>query len=309
MKIFVAGGTGVLGRRVVPLLVKDGHEVSVIARSDAKAGEVGAAGAAPVRISLFDADAVRDAVAGHDVVINLATHIPPSTKMMSTKAWDENNRIRTEGARNLVDAALAANASRYIQEALAFVYRSADDRWLDESSPLADTPFTAAVRAAEAEAVRFTDSGGTGVILRFGQFYAPEAGHSMDQVRYARRGRAMTAGSPDAYWPLIAADDAASAVVAALRAPAGAYNIVDDEPLTRAASNDAFAAAVGRKRLKPLPRLIVRVMAKKAPNMTSSQRVSNAAFKAATGWQPAYPSFREGLPWLLGAANENAEAT
>src|SRR5437660_1162349 len=97
-------------------------EVTAVARSEAKAAWVRSVGAAPVNVDLFDPAGVKGAVAGHDVVCNLATHIPPTAKMVLPGAWDENNRIRREVSRNLVDAALAAGAERYIQEAVCFLY-------------------------------------------------------------------------------------------------------------------------------------------------------------------------------------------
>jgi 2-alkyl-3-oxoalkanoate reductase len=127
MKVFVAGATGVLGRRAVAGLVRSGHEVSALVRSDAKAGQVVAAGAAPVRCSLFDPDGLRSAMAGHDAVINLATHIPPVTAAARAPAWAENDRVRTVGSRNLVDAALVAGVGRYVQESIAFLYADGGD--------------------------------------------------------------------------------------------------------------------------------------------------------------------------------------
>lgn len=299
MKILVAGGTGVLGRRAVPLLVQAGHDVSVLSRSAAKAEAIRSQGGAPVEASLFDPDAIRAAAAGHDAVVNLATHIPPVSKSSRAAAWQENDRIRTEGSRNLVDAAIAAGATRYVQESIAFLYPDRGDRWIDESVPLVDSPFTTAVASAEDAAARFTASGGVGVVLRFGQFYAPEATHTQSMVKGATRGWLLLPGKPTAYAVEICADDAAAAVVAALDAPAGVYNVVDDEPMTRAELNEVLAAQVGRAKLRPLPALMQRMVAKKAPNMVGSFRVSNAAFKAATGWVPAYPSFREGAATLF----------
>src|SRR5580765_982765 len=111
MRVFVAGATGVLGRRAIPALVAAGHAVTAVVRSPAKAALARSLGATPVEVSLFDPDALRAAVAGHDAVCNLATHIPPLTRAADPRAWDENNRIRTDGSRNLVDAALAAGAT------------------------------------------------------------------------------------------------------------------------------------------------------------------------------------------------------
>src|SRR5690242_528809 len=122
MRIFVAGATGILGRRAVADLVAAGHSVTAVVRSDAKADVARALGAEPVRVSLFDPEALRAAVAGHDAVCNLATHIPPLSRAADPRAWNENNRIRSEASGNLVDAALAAGASVYVQESIAFLY-------------------------------------------------------------------------------------------------------------------------------------------------------------------------------------------
>jgi nucleoside-diphosphate-sugar epimerase len=113
MRIFIAGATGVIGRRAVPLLVQDGHEVTGIGRSPAKRQALADAGATPVDVDLFAPDALNAAVAGHDAVINLATHLPTGWRMFVPGAWALNDRIRREGAANLA-AAAAAGASRYI---------------------------------------------------------------------------------------------------------------------------------------------------------------------------------------------------
>src|ERR1700722_3681231 len=120
MKIFVAGATGVVGSRAVPLLLHAGHRVTALARTAERAKSLQEAGATPVTVSLFETQPLIDAVAGHDAVINLATHIPDLARAARSSAWAENDRIRTEGSRNLVDAALAAGASRYVQESVCF---------------------------------------------------------------------------------------------------------------------------------------------------------------------------------------------
>src|SRR5437588_3795696 len=107
MKVFVAGATGVLGRRAVARLVEAGHDVTAVARGPEKAALVRGLGATPVEVDLFDADAVAAAVVGHDVVCNLATSIPPIRKAAMPSAWATNDRIRREASRNLVDGAMA----------------------------------------------------------------------------------------------------------------------------------------------------------------------------------------------------------
>lgn len=294
MKVFLAGGTGVLGRRALHGLVADGHDVTTVARSPEKAESIRAAGATPVTVDLFDPVAVRDAVAGHEAVVNLTTHIPPVAKAALPGAWRENERIRTEVSTHLVDAALATGATRYVQEALAFIYVDAGDQWVDEDSPVDGGSFNQGVHTAEAQVVRFTAAGGAGVVLRFGLFHASDSEQTRQALRLARRGMAMTVGRPDAYLSIIEVDDAASAVVAALHAPAGIYNVVDDEPLTRQEHAAALAAALGRPRpLRLPPAVAAKVGGSKTALLARSQRVRNDRFKAATGWSPASPSARE----------------
>ncbi len=299
--VFVAGGTGVIGHRAVRRLVDAGYRVSVMARSAENEALIRSLGATPRTASLFDAEVVVEVVAGHDVVINLATHIPTPTRAASTKAWAENDRIRREGSTHLVDAAIAGGARRFIQESLAFQYEGQGDRWIDESSPVIETRFLGAMLAAEANTERFAASGPdrVGVVLRFGQFYAADSSHTQALVSLARRGIAAQPGSLDGYTTIIAADDAAAAVVAAQTAPSGVYNVVDDDPVTRGEWGEILAAALGRRRLHFPPQVAAKVVGRTSPNLIGSQRVSNAAFVAATGWAPQHPSFREGVHLLL----------
>ena len=300
MKVFVAGATGVVGRRAVAQLVDAGHEVTAVARSAAKADWLRSVGAVPVEVSLFDAAALRAAVAGHDAVVNLATHIPSLRRGSSEQAWTENARIRTEGSSNLVDAALAAGASVYVQEALGFWYEDRGDGWIDESVPLVDSRFNAPVRAAEANTARFAEAGGRGVVLRFGRFYAPDSHHTRIALRAARLGFSPELGPPEAFIASISGDDAAGAVVAAVDAPSGVYNIVDDEPLTGREADAALAASLGRKSLRRLPRGLNNRSAALAELFGRSQRVSNRRFREATGWAPVDRSVREGWRRMLG---------
>lgn len=296
-KVFVAGATGVLGKRAVARLVAEGHDVTGVARTPDKAELLRRLGAKPVTVDLFDARAVKEAVAGHDVVMNLATHIPPLAKAGMPGAWKDNDRIRSEASRNLVDAALAAGATRYVQESITFIYDDAGDAWVDEDAPVQPVAYIQSVLEAEANADRFTEQsdGGTGVVLRFGLFYGPDSHTTRDAFRLARLGAAPVMGAPGAYQSSIATDDAAAAVVAALRAPAGMYNVVDDEPLTKREYADAVARLVGASRPVMTPRLVLRAAGSKVAPLSRSHRITNARFKLATGWAPDDPSARDGL--------------
>jgi nucleoside-diphosphate-sugar epimerase len=298
-KIFVAGATGVLGRRAVRDLVRAGHDVTGVARSAEKAALLRDLGVTPATIDPFDAAALNDMVSGHDVVMNLATHIPPLAKSAFPSAWKENDRIRSELSNLLVDAAIAAGATRYVQEAIAFTYEDRGERWIDEDTPLETAQRVAAVRDAERAAARFTDSGGVGVVLRFGMFYASDTDHTEIQLKMARRGISPFPGSPGDYVSVIHLDDAGTAVVAALEVPAGTYNVVDDEPLTRAEVGSVFAGLVGRQKLMTVPKAVTSVGGAAMRMMSRSQRVSNERFKKASGWEPRLASAREGLPVVV----------
>ena len=300
MKLFVTGATGVLGRRAVPLLVQAGHTVTAVARSKEKADALRRQGAEPVHVDLFDPGAVKAAVAGHEGVVNLATNIPSPTRALLPGAWSDNARIRTEGSRNLVDAALAAGATRYVQESIAFIYRHGADAWIDEDVPLDPPGLGAPSVEAEAQTRRVTEAGGAGVVLRFGQFYASDSSHSAYMCRMIRMRLPALPGPHGAYGPSISADDAAAGVVAALEAPAGTWNVTDDEPLTRRAFNATLADAIGVKPPIGTGSALLRLSATTRFYLRS-QRVSNRRFKEATGWAPERPEAASGLHAMVAA--------
>jgi nucleoside-diphosphate-sugar epimerase len=301
MRIFVAGATGVLGTPAVAELIAAGHTVTGVARRPERAARLRAAGAALVAVDLFDPAAVAAAVAGHDAVVNLATHIPSLKEMGKPDAWAENTRIRSEASGNLVDAALAAGATVFVQESVAFLTEGRGDEWIDESAPFLDVDVVEPVRRAEANAARFAAAGRRAVVLRFGGFYGPTSGLTQLLVRGARRGVSLDVGDHDAYYPLIAVPDAGRAVVAAVEeAPSGTYNVVDDEPMTRRQMKTVWSELMGR-RLRALPEATARMAGPAAALMRQSMRASNSRFRAATSWRPAFPSIREGLPPAIDA--------
>lgn len=301
MKILVVGGTGVIGRRVVPLFVAAGHQVDVVSRSAAKSAQIRAAGASPVAVEVFRPGAVAEVVAGHQAVINLATHIPRMRRAWRSSAWLENDQIRREVSRNLVDAALASQVQRYVQESIALVYADGGSSWLAEDAPIAPTPITESVLVAEDQARRFAAAGRAGVVLRFGLLYAPEAASTRSAVKSARRGFGATFGRDDGYVSMIHADDAAAAVVAALEAPSGCYNIVEDEPATKLAFMDALAASLGMRRLNTTGLAMAALGGTRTRALARSLRVSNRSFREVTGWRPAYPNPLEGWPAVVAA--------
>ncbi|MDP9067334.1 MAG: NAD(P)-dependent oxidoreductase [Actinomycetota bacterium] len=299
MRVFVAGATGVAGRRAVQSLVAAEHRVSAVARDSAKRRWLEEVGAAPVEVDLFEGDAVRSAVGGHDAVVNLTTKIPALARAALPRAWNENDRIRTHVSKNLVDAALATDAGSYIQESLAFMYPDSGDNWIDEDVPVDAPPHARTTLVAERQARRFSAAGGRGVVLRFGQFYAPDATHAESWVAVARRGLSPFPGPPDAFTPLVHADDVGRAIVAALEVPRGTYNVVDHEPLRQGRLAEILAAALRVQRLRFAPTPLMRAGGAKVQMLMRSQRVSNRRFREAAGWQPQFSSAADGFPQMV----------
>jgi nucleoside-diphosphate-sugar epimerase len=281
--------------------VAAGHDVTALARGAEKADLVRSLGGDPVEADLFAPDDLAAAVVGHEAVVNLATSIPPLTKASRPDAWATNERIRTEGSRNLVDAALAAGATLVVQESITFPYLDGGQAWIEEDHPRDDAGPFAGSAHAERHAARFTDAGGTGVVLRFAQFYGPGSSHTAAFTRAVRWGVNPFLGDPASFTSFIHADDAGSAVVAALSAPAGTYNVVDDEPLTRAAAGRALGEALGRRRPpRTVPDAVLRRLPAAARLLTRSQRVSSRRFREATGWSPSHPSIAGSWPTEVG---------
>lgn len=300
VRVFVTGGTGAIGGHAVPALLAAGHAVSALARNADKAERLRRQGATPVGVSLLDRDALAAAFAGHDAVVNLATAIPPMRTFMNTRAWAANQRVRTEGSAAVVDAALAAGVDRLVQESVVMLYADGGAAWLGEDAPVERYPIAEGNHAAEANTARFADAARSGVVLRFGWLYGPGAAHSEQMLALARHHIVMTLGAPDGYQSSIHLTDAAAAIVAALQAPTGAYNVVDDQPMTKREFAGALTDAAGAAPWIRGPGRAARIFGERLTSLTRSVRASNTRFKTATGWAPRYPSAHEG--WAATAA-------
>lgn len=294
MKVFLTGGTGALGRYVVPALIERGHQLTVLARSADKAAQLQRLGAAAARVDLFDAPNVADAVAGHDAVVNLATAIPPVRDMAVPEAWDMNSRIRRDGSAILVDAARRAGIERFVQESISYAYGSHGDDWIDESVPQQTDAMTESVAIAEANAQRFAARpANVVVVLRFGWFYGAGSDQTEGLIAAARHPSGPVLGDRDDWIGSLHLGDAASAVAASLLAPSGAYNVAD-EPVTWGAFADALADAVGDAPWRRAEQRSATVFGQRDGALYQSQRVSNRRFREATGWEPRFRSVREG---------------
>lgn len=299
MRVFLTGATGVVGIRAIPLLLSGGHQVSAVGRSPASRERLNALGARALELDLFDSAAVTRAIAGHEAVINLATHIPPSLgAMMVPWAWRENDRLRRTASGILSRAAQETGARRFIQESFAPVYAAGGDQWIDETWPVRPVRYNRSVLDAERSAARFTEAGGTGVILRFAAFYGPDDFGRLF-IKTVRRGWSPLPGRPDGYFSSLAQGDAATAVVAALGLPVGIYNVTDDEPLRRRDYVAVLAKALGVAPPRFAPAWMVRLLGSAGEVLARSQRISNGKLRMAGGWAPRFRSAREGWPAVV----------
>ncbi len=279
-RVFVTGSTGVLGRRVVARLVEAGHDVTAVVRSETKAADVRAAGATPVEVDLFDGPAILAAIAGHDSIAQLATHIPSGPAAAQRSAWETNDRLRSEAAPALAAAAVDAGVARFIQESITFPYVDGGDNWIDEHQERNYFWGNQCTVTAESAAAGLTAAGGVGIVLRFALFMAPDSAHTRRFIDAARHGVFTVAGDPQGFISFVHVDDAAAAVVAALSAPAGTYNVAEPDPQRREAHRDALAALVG----KPLSQA---AEGSASDSLARSHRISSQRLGDATGWKSA----------------------
>jgi UDP-glucose 4-epimerase len=288
--ITITGSTGVIGRRAVREVVAAGYRVTGVTRSARGRERLESLGARAVEADVFDEASLRRAFHGAEAVINLLTHVPRADRMADPSAWEENDRMRTEGSAAVARAAQAAGVRRLVQESIAFVYADGGDAWLDEDAPVAGGGVVATALGAERNARELFD--GDTVVLRFGLFIGPESGSAQAALEAARGGASIAPGPPGAYRPTLWLDDAAAAIAAAVRVPAGTYNVADTEPATNAEIDAALAAAVGVAQLRPHP-------PGQGP-LARSQRVSNRRLREASGWAPRVRAATESWSQIAG---------
>ncbi|GHO99188.1 nucleoside-diphosphate sugar epimerase [Reticulibacter mediterranei] len=302
MQVFLTGATGVLGKATIPLLIASGHQVHAFSHSEKNTGTIRQLGAEPITADLFDRASLTRALAASQAtaIVHLATRIPPTMKMGKVASWQENDHIRRDGTRILVDVALAAGVQTFVYPSFYYVYPDRSAQWIDASStPIQSHVIQQATIDAEKEVERFTSEKERGIVLRLGNLYGPDVPSALEQFQMAQKGIAALPGPGNAYLSYIWAADAASAIVVALdKAPAGIYDIVDDEPLTRNEFAHALAQSVGKRRLLHIPNGVMKMLTGAAADMVNrSQRVSNRRFRELTGWKPTVENAREG--WAL----------
>ena len=307
MRVFVAGATGVIGRRLLPALTAAGHEPIAMTRSPEKADALTAQGIEAVVCDAYDAAGLTRAVADArpDQVVHALTDLPEEINMRRfERDVQSTGRLRREGTRNLLAAARAAGVRRIVAESIAFIYAPEGDWVKDEDAPLATAtlPF-AAEPIADLER-QVLDAGGT--VLRYGQLYGPGTGFAQDGswAGSLRRRRLPIVGAGSGVFSFLHVDDAASATVAALGRDGGpaTYNVVDDDPAPVREWAPVYARAIGAPAPWHAPNWVGRIAAGRiAVEMMNELRgASNARIKRELGWEPGYASWREGFRAELG---------
>jgi nucleoside-diphosphate-sugar epimerase len=308
MRVFVAGGTGVIGRRLVPQLVARGHQVTATTTGPGKLGSLEQLGADAVVMDGLDAVSVGEAVAAArpDAIVHQMTAIRVAGKpdMKHIDRWfATTNRLRTEGTDHLLAAAEATGVSHFVAQSYASWNGIRKGGWVKtEEDPL--DPEEGTMMHAGAEAIRHVEDvvlRADGAVLRYGGFYGP--GATDDQVELVRKRQFPLVGGSTGYSSWVHLDDAASATVLAVEQKArGVFNIVDDEPAPASEWLPYLAERAGAKRPMRVPKWLARMRAgdRAVTMMTEGRGFSNAKARRELGWELRYPSWRQGFREGLG---------
>ena len=302
MRVFVAGGTGAIGRPLVSRLLAAGHEVTAMTRYEERAEAAREAGAEGVVCDVFDAERLTRAVADArpEVVVNQLTDIPPR---LDPRKFEEQmaglNRIRAVGYGNVVGAARQAGVRRLVAQSIAFIYAPAPGA-ADEDDPLwhdAPEPFAMTLRATLEGERAVLDSGLEPLVLRYGWFYGPGTQYAADgaTTEMIRKRRYPIVGDGAGVSSFIHVDDAADATVAAVESAAtGVLNVVDDDPAPLREWLPETARTIGARPPRRAPAFVARLAAGTVAVVFSTRQrgASNARARQALGWSPAHATWR-----------------
>jgi nucleoside-diphosphate-sugar epimerase len=309
MRVFVAGGTAVVGRRLVPQLVARGHQVTATTTSAAKLGLLRQLGADGVVMDGLDAVSVGEAVATAlpDAIVHQMTglsvvHAGKPNLRKPDRFFAATSRLRREGTDHLLAAAEATDVSHFVAQGAAIFNRTSEGGWIKtEEDPLEAVAGTGAVAATAISHLEDVVVRAGGAVLRYGSLYGP--GATDDQVKLVRRRLFPLVGGGTGYFSWVHLDDAASATVLAVEQQAkGVFNVVDDEPAPVSEWLPYLAACAGAKLPRRLPKWLARLLAGEmvVGMMTEGRGFSNAKAKRELGWQLRYPSWRQGFREELG---------
>jgi nucleoside-diphosphate-sugar epimerase len=304
VRVFVAGGAGVIGRRLVPHLMARGHQVTATTTSAGKLGLLEQLGAEGIVMDGLDAASVGEAVAAarpdaivHEMTALSVAHNGKPNFRHPERLAATTNRLRTEGTDYLLAAAEATGVSHVVAQSVAIWTEIGDGGRVSEEDPLPSEEVGPKMRGM-AEALRHVEDvvvNAGGAALRYGAFYGP--GANDDLVELVRKRRFPLVGDGTGYFNWVHLDDAASATVLVVEQQAsGVFNIVDDEPAQVREWLPYFAASAGVRRPMRLPKWVAQLVAGEMVKMVTEGRAfSNAKAKQELGWELRYPSWRQGF--------------
>ena len=309
MRVFVTGATGALGRHLVPGLVTAGHEVTATTRTPGKVAQLRAAGAEPAVVDGLDREAVIAAVraAAPEVIVHEMTALADMRSLrLPDRVFAVTNELRTRGTDNLLEAARAAGAGRFIAQSFTGWPNIRDGGPVKtEEDPLDSRPVPSAARTLAAiRHVEKTVSAAVpeGIVLRYGSFYGPGASEIL--LDALRKRQLPLIGGGAGIWSFIEITDAAAATRAAVdRGAPGVYNVVDSDPAPVAEWLPYLAKVAGAKPPLRVPAWLGRLLAGEfvVTQMTSARGSSNEKARKELGWEPRYASWREGFrAWVSG---------
>jgi 2-alkyl-3-oxoalkanoate reductase len=302
LKVFIAGATGVLGKRLLQQFRERGHSVIGMARNAKNEDTIRKFGGESRRADLFDADSLARAAEGADVIVHAATAIPTATKPRP-EDWKTNDLIRREGTRALAQAAGKVGARQFLVQSITWVARPENQSAFDEDSPPHTDFITRSTVEMETIARDTANKEGfKAAILRCGWFHAADAAHTRYFGEQLMARKLPIIGKGDAMWQWIHADDAASAFVAVAESGRGGlWHVTDDQPVSAGAYLAGFAQRLGAAAPRHVPAWIARILAGPVVvnMMTASTRTSNARCRRDFDWQPRFPSYREALDQIV----------
>ncbi|MET7426223.1 NAD(P)-dependent oxidoreductase [Dactylosporangium sp. NPDC005555] len=303
MRVFVAGGSGVMGRRLVPLLVARGHQVTATTTTAAKLPLLEELGAEGVVMDGLDGAAVGEAVAAarpdaivHQMTALSAGHSGKPNPRRPDRFFAATNRLRSEGVDHLLAAAEATGVSHLVAQGHASMNGGRSGGWVKtEDDPLEVVEGTRAITHLEQAVVA-----AGGAVLRYGGFYG-EGAHD-DQVHLIRKRLVPIVGRGTGHVSWVHIDDAAEATVLAVERRAhGVFNIVDDEPAPVSEWLPYLAGCVGAKPPRRIPVWLARLLAGEMAvgALVEGRGFSNAKAKRDLGWRLRYPTWRQGFKEAL----------
>jgi nucleoside-diphosphate-sugar epimerase len=305
VRVFIAGGTGAIGRPLVAALAAAHHDIAVFSRNADRVTALGVPGVVPAVGDAFDAEALQAAVRsfGPDVVINQLTSLPVSANPVAMKrGFDATSRLRREVSGTLVQAAHGAGARRIVAQSISFAYRpgpgvrtEADPLWTDAKGQIGALTNSVATLESNTQSAPDLES----VVLRYGSFYGPGtyfAPGGLYATMLKRRLLPMP-GKAAGIFGMVHIDDAATATVAALDGPTGIFNVVDDAPAPASEWMPLVAGLIGARPPRHVPESLVRLGAGRFLTylMCEQPAVSNRRVRTELGWAPRYPDWRDGL--------------